>query len=107
MARVTLALLLLLTIYDARSESFQQDIVKAALERANHTVRYDGSYRANAYTCGDIPADIGVCTDVIIRTYRAMVGAGPKLEDILFKYRITGRYRYIPSQYQSVSNPHE
>jgi len=34
-------------------------------------VRYDGSYRKIAYPGGDVPDHMGVCTDVIIRTYRA------------------------------------
>jgi uncharacterized protein YijF (DUF1287 family) len=27
------------------------------------------------------------------------IGAGPKLDDVLFLYSITGHYRYIPAQY--------
>jgi uncharacterized protein len=51
-------------------ESFVKDIVAAATERTNHEVRYDGSYFSIAYPNGDVPANIGVCTDVIIRSYR-------------------------------------
>lgn len=51
---------------------FQQQLVKAALERTRQQVRYDGSYQRIAYPGGDVPADIGVCTDVIIRSYRAL-----------------------------------
>ena len=32
---------------------------------------YDGSYFSMPYPNGDVPEGIGVCTDVIIRTYRA------------------------------------
>ena len=45
-------------------------LVEAAMERLNHSVRYDGSYRVIDYPGGDVPADTGVCTDVIIRSYR-------------------------------------
>ena len=45
-------------------------LVAAALERTKHAVRYDGRYLALAYPGGDVPADIGVCTDVVIRSYR-------------------------------------
>ncbi len=31
---------------------------------------YDGSYRAIAYPMGDVPDNIGVCTDVVVRSYR-------------------------------------
>ena len=33
-------------------------------------VTYDGSYRQISYPNGDVPANIGVCTDVIIRSFR-------------------------------------
>ena len=177
--------------------TFNHDIVQAALERTQHNVRYDGRYLSMPYPNGDVPADIGVCTDVVIRTYRAIgtdlqqlvhedmvanfgsypskriwgmsstdknidhrrvpnlqvffsrhgeelavsslssdykpgdivtwmlpgnlphvglitnnvssisnnplgvhnIGAGPKLDDVLFSYEITGHYRYVPSKY--------
>ncbi|MEM7247139.1 MAG: DUF1287 domain-containing protein [Acidobacteriota bacterium] len=44
----------------------------AALERTKHRVRYDGSYHRLAYPGGDVPANIGVCTDVVIRSYRSL-----------------------------------
>jgi len=53
-------------------ESFEQALVAAALERTRQTVRYDGSYRAIAYPGGDVPTGTGVCTDVIVRSYRAL-----------------------------------
>jgi uncharacterized protein YijF (DUF1287 family) len=46
-------------------------LVEAALERTNHTVRYDPKYVRISYPGGDVPADTGVCTDEIIRIYRA------------------------------------
>ena len=52
--------------------SFKHDIVQAALERTQHNVRYDGRYLSIPYPNGDVPASIGVCTDVVIRTYRAI-----------------------------------
>ncbi len=174
-------------------------MVTAALARTQHKVSYDGSYVPIRYPNGDVPANIGVCTDVVIRTYRAIgtdlqvlvhddmaanfadypskriwnlshpdtnidhrrvpnlqtffarqgaslpitnnpqdyapgdlvtwilpgnlphigivtgeiasasnnpkivhnIGAGPTLDDMLFTYKITGHYRYIPNQYLS------
>ncbi|MFT4906230.1 MAG: hypothetical protein ACI978_000290 [Oleispira sp.] len=179
------------------SQDFELDIVQVALERTNHNVRYDGRYLSIPYPNGDVPVNIGVCTDVIVRTYRAIgtdlqqlvhedmvanfeaypskriwglsrtdknidhrrvpnlqaflsrhgevlavsndasdykagnivtwmlpgnlphiglitnkisaltgnpmvvhnIGAGPKLDDVLFSYSITGHYRYIPAKY--------
>ncbi len=45
-------------------------LLAAARAQTLRNVRYDGSYRVIPYPCGDVPADIGVCTDVIIRAYR-------------------------------------
>ena len=47
-------------------------LVEAAIERTTHTVRYDGRYVAIDYPNGDVPPNIGVCTDVIIRSYRKL-----------------------------------
>ena len=176
--------------------SFTDRLIAAALERTRHTVRYDGSYVAIAYPGGDVPDHTGVCTDVVVRTYRGVgidlqhrvhedmaahfgeypsrriwglsapdpnidhrrvpnlkvfftrhgkvlpissraddyapgdlvtwmlpgnlpqigiisdrrsfrtgaplivhnIGAGPQLEDMLFDYRVTGHYRYVPGE---------
>jgi len=51
---------------------FSKKLVQAAIERTKHCVRYDGSYRKISYPHGDVPDDVGVCTDVIIRSYRTL-----------------------------------
>ena len=51
---------------------FVEGLTAAALERITHPVRYDGNYRSMAYPGGDVPAGVGVCTDVLIRSYRAL-----------------------------------
>ncbi len=48
------------------------ELVSAAKERLNHFVIYDGSYQSIAYPNGDVSKDKGVCTDVVIRSYRAL-----------------------------------
>lgn len=53
-------------------ENFKEKLVAAAIERTKHRVTYDGSYRRINYPGGDVPDDRGVCTDVIIRCYRAV-----------------------------------
>jgi len=53
-------------------ENFTGDLVLAAIERTKQNVTYDGSYFSIPYPNGDVPSNIGVCTDVIIRSYRAM-----------------------------------
>jgi len=49
-------------------------LVAAAQDRLKHRVTYNGSYLKLDYPGGDVPANIGVCTDVIIRSYRAAFG---------------------------------
>ncbi len=62
----------LLTPALSAADSFQSRLVAAALERTAHTVEYDGSYFSIEYPGGDVPAGKGVCTDVVIRAYRAL-----------------------------------
>lgn len=62
-----------LLVFLAQLSSAQNlPLAEAALERTRHAVRYDGAYVAIAYPNGDVPADTGVCTDVVIRSYRAL-----------------------------------
>ncbi|NOQ36494.1 MAG: DUF1287 domain-containing protein [Methylococcaceae bacterium] len=51
---------------------FSKKLVVAALERTTHEVRYDGSYLRLDYPNGDVPDNIGVCTDVVVRVYRKL-----------------------------------
>jgi uncharacterized protein YijF (DUF1287 family) len=51
---------------------FDRELVDAAIERTNHNVVYDGAYVSISYPGGDVPQNTGVCTDVIIRTYRVL-----------------------------------
>ncbi|PTD95028.1 DUF1287 domain-containing protein [Pseudothauera lacus] len=69
-----LALNLTLTAPAVRAEaaSPQARLVAAALARTQHSVRYDGRYIAIPYPNGDVPAEIGVCTDEVIRSYREL-----------------------------------
>jgi uncharacterized protein YijF (DUF1287 family) len=55
----------------APREQFREKLVAAAVERTHHLVRYDPAYVRIPYPDGDVPADTGVCTDEIIRSYRA------------------------------------
>jgi uncharacterized protein len=73
-------LLLLATLTLGREESgvtpaqqqILQKLVAAAIERTHHSVRYVAAYVRIPYPGGDVPADTGVCTDEIVRSYRAL-----------------------------------
>jgi uncharacterized protein YijF (DUF1287 family) len=53
-------------------QAFLRQFAAAALERTQHVVRYDPAYVRLGYPGGDVPADTGVCTDEVIRAYRAI-----------------------------------
>jgi hypothetical protein len=56
----------LLTIATAAA----QPLVEAARTQIGVTTCYDPSYTALAYPGGDVPAERGVCSDVVIRAFR-------------------------------------
>lgn len=51
---------------------FLDKFVAAAMERTTHTVKYEPAYVHIPYPGGDVPADTGVCSDEVIRSYRAV-----------------------------------
>jgi uncharacterized protein len=53
-------------------QEFLRKLVAAAEERTHRTVRYDPAYIRIPYPGGDVPQDTGVCTDEVIRSYRAV-----------------------------------
>lgn len=64
-----LALVLSVNFAEAGSAT---DLALAAEDRTRHDVRYDPSYVSIPFPMGDVPANTGVCTDVVIRSYRAL-----------------------------------
>ena len=55
-----------------RSANFGEQVAAAALERTNHFVIYNPKYVQIKYPMGDVPSYFGVCSDVVIRTYRRL-----------------------------------
>ncbi|MET0624911.1 MAG: DUF1287 domain-containing protein [Pyrinomonadaceae bacterium] len=51
---------------------FLDRLVEAAVGRTSQQVRYDPTYFQIPYPGGDVPAEVGVCTDEVIRSYRAV-----------------------------------
>jgi uncharacterized protein YijF (DUF1287 family) len=56
----------------AQDDSFATKLAHAALDRTSHMVKYVPAYVSLTYPGGDVPADTGVCTDEVIRAYRAL-----------------------------------
>jgi uncharacterized protein YijF (DUF1287 family) len=53
-------------------QDFLDKLVAAAMDRTNHSVKYVSKYVHIDYPGGDVPRDTGVCSDEIIRAYRAV-----------------------------------
>ena len=62
-------LLLLVVLAQVRASS--QIIAAAALTQVGVTTTYDPSYVRLRYPGGDVPRDRGVCSDVVVRAFRA------------------------------------
>lgn len=56
----------------APSSHCSDDLVAFAMERTALDITYDPSYLKLDYPNGDVPSNTGVCTDVVIRTYREL-----------------------------------
>jgi uncharacterized protein len=58
----------------AQSENKAAKLIAAARAQVGRTVVYDPAYVQLDYPNGDVPEERGVCTDVVIRAYRAGLG---------------------------------
>lgn len=52
--------------------SFFERLVTRAIEQTNKKVNYVPDYVRISYPNGDVPANTGVCTDLVIRAYRGV-----------------------------------
>jgi uncharacterized protein YijF (DUF1287 family) len=71
---VLINIMFLILIYgsvNAQTDFFVQ-LADSALVLTHQSVKYDPSYYSIEYPNGDVPADKGVCTDVVIRAYRKL-----------------------------------
>ena len=66
---------LLLLAADAQPQAVETrglTLARAAAAQVGVTVRYDPGYVKLSYPGGDVPADRGVCTDVVVRAFRKL-----------------------------------
>jgi len=75
----------------AQQSDLTKRLVAAAADRPNHPARYDPEYIRIPYPNGDVPADTGVCTDEIIRIYRAV---GIDLQKLVHEDMVAHRSAY-------------
>lgn len=92
--KVTIYAIFLLMCFTSTASFTAEDLVLQAKERLKHSVSYDGRYIAIDYPGGDVPANIGVCTDVIIRSYR---GLGLDLQQLVHE-DIKANFDQYPSK---------
>ena len=64
--------LIVFAFRDGEPDGFSKNLVAAAIERTTRQVTYDGRYHTISYPNGDVPDHTGVCTDVVIRSYRKL-----------------------------------
>ncbi len=64
--------IVLFLIFQSFCQSQNIELAKAAESIINPSITYDPSYFSIDYPMGDIPADKGVCTDVVIRSFRKL-----------------------------------
>ena len=72
-------------------------VIEHAKWQTTQQVTYDGSYINISYPNGDVPANIGVCTDVIIRAYRAV--------DIDLQKLVHEDIKANPRRYKNITQP--
>ncbi|MFN5002874.1 MAG: DUF1287 domain-containing protein [Bacteroidota bacterium] len=71
--RTSISILILFASVVAQAQtSFFSQLADSALVLTKQNVRYDPSYFQISYPNGDVPANRGVCTDVVIRAYRKL-----------------------------------
>ncbi|MEZ5545751.1 MAG: DUF1287 domain-containing protein [Lysobacteraceae bacterium] len=72
MPRLPTLIALLLAFAASMAFAASPELVTAAREQTRVRTIYDGAYQRIDYPMGDVPAGRGVCTDVVIRAYRAL-----------------------------------
>ena len=55
-----------------RPSEFARSLAAAARRQVSYFVFYNSSYQKIPYPMGDVPSYFGVCTDVVVRAYRAL-----------------------------------
>lgn len=66
-----LIILFLISVSATQAQTdFQIRLAQAAVSLSQDQVTYNGAYFSIDYPMGDVPEEYGVCTDVVIRSYR-------------------------------------
>lgn len=74
---------------------FYSKLVVKAIEQTKQKVRYEPAYVRIKYPNGDVPSETGVCTDLVIRSYR---GLGIDLQKEVHEDMVK-RFKEYPKQW--------
>jgi uncharacterized protein YijF (DUF1287 family) len=96
MMRTALLVILFLKLFFAEAQhSIGMKLSESALLLTRDIVSYDPTYYSIPYPMGDVPADRGVCTDVIIRAYRKL---GIDLQQVVHE-DMSAEFRKYPNNW--------
>lgn len=56
----------------AKTDAETAELLKAAQAQVGVTLYYDPSYQKLDFPMGDVPKEVGVCSDVVVRAYRGI-----------------------------------
>ena len=70
--KIILLLLFTVTFCYGQAGNELNKLAEVALQLTKQKVTYDPSYFSIPYPNGDVPSNVGVCTDVVIRAYRKL-----------------------------------
>ena len=74
------------------SKEFAMGLAAAALERTKEKVDYDPGYYDLGYPGGDVPSHKGICTDLVVRSYRSL---GVDLQKLVHE-DMSEHFRFYP-----------
>jgi uncharacterized protein len=100
-------LLLALVVTVASGQTpFSERLADSAVTLTKQNVRYDASYFQLKYPNGDVPADVGVCTDVIVRAYRKLGIDLQRLvhEDMKNNFKLYPRHWRLPAPDKNIDH---
>lgn len=83
-------------VFADKTQNKTSQLVQAALNQTKEFVIYNPTYFKIPYPMGDVPAQYGVCTDVVIRAYRKM---GIDLQELVHN-DIKANFSLYPAQKQ-------
>jgi len=79
-----------------KHDGFGNQLAAAALERTQQNIVYDADYYKISYPNGDIPEGKGVCTDLVVRSYRAL---GIDLQQLVY-HDMKDNFRIYPQLWE-------